>query len=466
MTPLRGLAHLPLTFLLTCLVARAQQTTSATSAIASASTNTSTSTSTGSSTSASATDSASPSATSCSYSGSVTWVPTTSVMSTLTLHTRRGEADRRSTYLECQKSTISSTTLIVAGLGVVLGIFLIGGGSLWLISRRRAARRNPSSEDQEATAGKERQGEEKSRRAVKQGMDDEEAGTEDEEEAEGEPEKLRNERKRTEVVKREKESTRVIQKGGKSESEDGEEDSDEESGESEEDEDEEDDMETPRPAKTAPSPQAAKGQTRGRQTFGAAPSGTPVISSSPESLYPSNPSPYPRHLRQSRQLQPSHPFANTKTSTPYTTSSQTVPVRGVSPLPPSRAASRSAQPQRHDSAVSVRKGSAGVESGNAPPMPVRRQTEGNTRPLTIRKSSASTLMPSYYETPAHPLPSVPSIAPGSGSLTDRRAAPGQAVRKSPPSSVAPPPSLGERRPSGAGMRSGDGRRPSDRGAMI
>ncbi|GFZ50701.1 hypothetical protein JCM24511_08459 [Saitozyma sp. JCM 24511] len=379
------------------------------------------------------------------------------------------------TYLECQKSTISSTTLIVAGLGVVLGIFLIGGGSLWLISRRRAARRNPNLGDREATAGKERQGEEKSRRTVKQDVDDEEEETEDEEEeGEGEPEKLRNERKRTEVVKREKGSPRVDQKGGKSESEDGEEESDEESGDSEEDEDEEDDMETPRPAKTAPPLQAVKIQTRPRQTFGAAPSGTPVLSSSPEPLYPANPSPNPRHLRQSRPLQPSHPFANTKTSTPYRTSSQTVPARGVSPLPPPRAASRTAQSQRRDSVVSVRKGSAGVENGNAPPMPVRRQTEGNTRPLTIRKSSASTLMPSYYETPAHPLPTLPSVTPGLRSLADRRAAPGQVARKSPPSSVAPPPSLGERRPNaragaatgGPGMRAGDGRRPSDRGAMI
>jgi hypothetical protein len=397
------------------------------------------------------------------------------VVSALISRTRQLETDRRSTYLECQKSTISSTTLIVAGLGVVLGIFLLGGGSLWLISRRRAARRNPDLGDQEAAAGGEPQGAEKSRRTVKQGMIGEEEESEDQEEEGEEPEKLRNERKRIEVVKREKEPPRVIQKGAKSESEDGEEDSDG-SGESEEDEQDEDDVETPRPAKTAPSPlhQAANVQIRPRQTFGAAPSGTPVLSSSPEPLYPANPSPNPRHLRQSRPLQPSHPFATTKNSTPYTTSSHTTPSRGASPLPPPRAASRSAQSQRRDSVVSVRKGSAGVETGNVPPMPVRRQTEGNTRPLTIRKSSASTLMQSYYETPAQPLPSLPSTAPSSRSLTDRRPVPGQAVKKSPPSSAAPHPSQGERRPSaragtatgGAGTRTGDGRRPRDRSAMI
>lgn len=63
-------------------------------------------------------------------------------------------ADQNSKYISCQKAKFSTTQLVIGGIGVVLGLFLVGFGIVWLLNRRKSQNRKQAEDGGETGEGK------------------------------------------------------------------------------------------------------------------------------------------------------------------------------------------------------------------------------------------------------------------------------------------------------------------------
>lgn len=123
-------------------------------------------------------------------------------------------------------------------------------------------------------------------------------------------------------------------------------------------------------------------------------------------LYPSNPSPEPRHLQASNQTRysiASHPSQ----AYPAPDAPPPVPRSAMRAQPAASAMRQSTQTprSRRSSVASVHfAGNGPVFDPNPPPMPdlASRPALGDTRPLSVRKTNVTSVaIPSYYESTAH-----------------------------------------------------------------
>lgn len=315
----------------------------------------------------------------------------------------------RSEYVKCQKGKVSTTTLIASGIGVTVAILALVGLGVWLCNRQRRGRQGSKRlEDGSSPTPTRGKTPSPSSHRPRVNSDDD---SEPEQLDEKRPVKRMIDTTQSANAKRDPRAARVESGSSSSESV----------------------AETPpppHPAHVVPKP--------------ALPSeiiNSPVEVETTRTLYPSNPSPNPRHLR----------------STPQASAQAQ---NGV----------RFSAYSRRQSTLSV-VGAGGI--GAPPPMPVRSNT--GTSPLNIRKSTMDAGpprqtkraegIPSYYEATkgqaetGGPRP-IPKIVRPSVSMYGRSAS---APDNAPPVPLSQRPGLDARRPSAPANPQ---RKMTDRGGLI
>jgi len=251
----------------------------------------------------------------------------------------------RRDYLKCQKDTISTTTLIAAGLGVTVGILALVGLCVWLCNRKK--RRHPrTSTDNESQPGKS----DNTRTSI-ESYDEEVAYTSTRQKSQDEKRRVRPHNDESSPEREKMSPGKINEKSS--------------------------------PAQVRRDPRAARVESSSSAEYAVTPPpphpahvpktqlpseilGSPVDDTPSRQLYPSNPSPMPRHLR---------------------------------PQPGVRASNYS----RRQSVASAR--IADEDVSIAPPLPLPVRSNTGTPPLTIRKSTIGSSpsrghvagIPSYYE---------------------------------------------------------------------
>ncbi|RXK39136.1 hypothetical protein M231_03641 [Tremella mesenterica] len=305
-------------------------------------------------------------------------------------------------YLSCEKSKTSTTVLVGAGIGVTLGIFALIFGIVWISKRNRKR----STRDTEV-GKKVSQGDGNTKKGTNSKAEEEEEEEYETEEEEDVP----NENIKKKAVTVEEDHS-----------------------------DEEAWSPQPPPEKTLPSRSSRPSQVPPLQrpplVRENATEGSPIEPVPTRQLYPSNPSPQPRHLEDPRRLHQGRPIhrpsvASQRGAQPPLTRGS---IPDIPPFNPQRNTLRTgeshSQTQTRPSLQQAHSAPArgfphdGRRPSNAPPPSsaprrpsapgptagVRREIDGNTRPLDIRKSTVRPLapppenvtirrsvLPSYYE---------------------------------------------------------------------